>query len=47
MLIVILLVVIGLCFVEFLSLFTASLSYLIQGCRIQLTKRVQRGVGID
>ncbi len=46
-LIVILLVVIGLCFVEFLSLFTASLSYLIQGCSIQLTNRVQRGVGID
>jgi len=39
-LIVILLVLIGLCFVEFLSLFTASLSYLIQGCSIQLTNRV-------
>jgi hypothetical protein len=40
-------VVFGLCFVEFLSLFTGSLSYLIQGCSLQLTNRVQSGVGID
>jgi hypothetical protein len=46
-LIVILLVLIGLCFVEFLSLFTASSLDLIQRYSVPLTNRVQRSVGRD
>ena len=46
-LIVIGLVLFSVCFLELLSLFTASLSDLIQSGSIQLTNRVQRCVGID
>jgi hypothetical protein len=46
-LIVLLLVLIGLRFVEFLSLFTASSLDLTQRYSIQLTNRVQRSVGSD
>src|SRR5260221_862335 len=46
-LIVIGLVLFSVCFVELLSLLTASLSDLIQSSTIQLTNRVQRCVGID
>src|ERR1700724_225457 len=46
-LIVIGLVLFSVCFLELLSLFTASLSDLLQSRSIQLMNRVQRCVGID